>query len=103
MIIVTVAGKVKAEYKNLFLSHMAELAPIVQAEDGCIKYQQNITADDPLTLFLYEEWRSVEHLNQHLVTEHMQTHFEEARPWFDWVDMKTFEASEFALGEDNNG
>lgn len=97
MIIVTVAGKVKAEFKQTFLDHMAELADTVRAEEGCIKYQQNITADDDTTLFLYEEWESLQALQAHLQTAHMAEHFEQARPWFDWVDMKTFEASEFAL------
>ncbi|WP_375749107.1 putative quinol monooxygenase [Vibrio sp. HN007] len=99
MIVVTVAGKVKPEFKQTFLDHMAELAPVVRAEAGCITYQQNITAEDENTLFLYEEWESVEHLQVHLESEHMAKHFEQARPWFDWVDMKTFESGEFKLGE----
>ncbi|WED23640.1 antibiotic biosynthesis monooxygenase [Vibrio sp. JC009] len=103
MIIVTVAGKVKPEFRDTFLEHMAELAHIVRQEEGCIKYQQNITAEDPNTLFLYEEWESTGHLLAHLETEHMQEHFAQARPWFEWVDMKTSEATEFTLGTENNG
>lgn len=66
------------------------------------KYQQNITADEPNTLFLYEEWETKDHLLAHLETEHMQKHFVLARPWFDWVDMKTSEATEFVLGSAND-
>lgn len=99
MIIVTVAGKVKPEFKQTFLDHMADLAKIVRAEEGCIKYQQNITAEEDTVLFLYEEWETRQALQAHLQTTHMQEHFVQAHPWFDWVDMKTFEASEFDLSE----
>ncbi|MHA2714476.1 putative quinol monooxygenase [Vibrio owensii] len=67
---------------------------VVRAEDGCITYQQNISADDENTLFLYEEWQSEQQLKAHLATAHMTEHFELARPWFDSVEMKTFEATE---------
>lgn len=97
MIIVTVSGQVKPEFKETFLQHMAELAPIVQAEAGCIQYQQHISAEDPNLLFLYEKWQSKEHLLAHLDTAHMQEHLAEARPWFDSVEMTTFEAEEMAL------
>lgn len=94
MIIVTVAGKVKSEFKQTFIDHMAELADTVCAEEGCITYQQNISADDENILFLYEEWQSMQHLQDHLATDHMKKHFEQARPWFESVDMKVFEATE---------
>lgn len=97
MIIVTVAGRVKPEFKETFLTHMAELTKIVSEEEGCISYLQTISVKDSNTLFLYEEWESEQHLRTHLETEHMLAHFEEARPWFDSVEMKTFEVSEFAL------
>lgn len=99
MIIVTVTGQVKPEFRQTFIDHMTELAFTVRAEEGCITYQQNISADDESTLFLYEEWESQAHLNAHLATAHMVKHFEEARPWFDSVELKTFEASAFLLGE----
>lgn len=102
MIIVTVAGKVKPQFKQTFLDHMAELSAIVRQEQGCISYQQNISADEPLTLFLYEQWQSQALLNAHLASSHMQQHLEQARPWFDWVEMKTFEAQEFDLMESNH-
>ncbi|WP_425669949.1 putative quinol monooxygenase [Vibrio owensii] len=94
MIIVTVTGKVKPQFKSLFIEHMAELAKVVRAEDGCITYQQNISADDENKLFLYEEWQSEQQLQAHLATTHMTEHFELAQPWFDSVEMKTFEATE---------
>ena len=97
MIIVTVAGQVKPAFREAFLDHMLELGETVRQEAGCRVYQQNITAEDSNILFLYEEWDSKEHLLAHLAAPHMQKHFEVARPWFDWVDMKTFDASEVSL------
>ncbi|CAM1340981.1 lipocalin-like domain-containing protein [Tenacibaculum amylolyticum] len=96
-IIVAVAGKVKPEFRKKFLKHMEELAPIVRAEEGCIKYEQNISATDKNILFLYEIWESKELWLKHLASKHMKEHLKEARPWFDWVDMKSYEAAEFKL------
>ena len=97
MIVVTVAGKVKPEFRQTFLEHMQELAPVVLAEEGCIKYQQNISAADEHTLFLYEEWQSEAHLLTHLDSPHMKAHLAQARPWFDWVEMKMLNASPLTL------
>ncbi len=94
MIIVTVTGKVKPQFKQTFIDHIAELAETVRAEEGSITYQQNISADDENTLFLYEEWESEAHLQAHLATDHMAKHFEQAQSWFDSVEMKTFTATE---------
>lgn len=97
MVIVTVTGKVKPKFKQTFIEHMAEIAKIVRAEEGCITYQQNISADDENTLFLYEEWQSGRDLQAHLATAHMQEHFLQAKPWFDSVEMKTFIATKKQL------
>ncbi len=97
MIIVTVAGKVKPQFRQTFLEHMEVLGNLVREEKGCLNYQQTISADDPDLLFLYEEWNSQEELLVHLQSEHMQAHLSEARPWFEWVDMKTYEAEGISL------
>lgn len=33
----------------------------------------------------------------HLATEHMQSHLAEAQPWFDSLEMETFESTKFDL------
>lgn len=101
MIIVTVTGRIKPEFRTAFLQHMADLTPIVQREEGCIVYQQNISAADENILFLYEEWESREKWLAHMSSPHMVAHLEEARPWFDDVDMKTLDATPFTLDESN--
>ena len=99
MIIVTVTAKVKPEFREIFLELIAKLSLVVRKEDGCIQYQQNISASEPNILFLYEQWQSEEHLQTHLEAAHMKQYFAEVSDWFDSVDMKTFKATEFTLGE----
>ena len=33
----------------------------------------------------------------HLATEHMQTHLSEAQPWFDTLEMETYESTKVEL------
>lgn len=101
MIIVTVTGRVKPEFRDIFLDHMDDLALIVRGEEGCILYQQNISATDKNLLFLYEEWESREQWLTHMSSPHMAAHLEEARPWFDEVNMTTFDAIPFTLEAHN--
>lgn len=99
MLIVTVSGKVKPEFRQNFLDHMAEMAVIVRQKPGCLHYQQNISADDDNSLFLYEEWQSEELWLQHFNSQQMAEHLEEARPWFDSVELTTLQANEVKILE----
>ncbi len=97
MVIVTVRGRVKAEHRERFIGHMAEFAPVVRRETGCIRYELNLSAEDPLRTFLYEEWTSLEDLQRHLKAPHLLAHLALARPWFDEVSMSTSEAHPTSL------
>ena len=97
MIINTVKGKIKPEFKDKFVTHMSELSGIVKSEKGCIAYDLNYDTEDELVLFLYEKWESKEDILSHLATEHMQTHLAEAQSWFDTLEMETFESIKFEL------
>lgn len=97
MIINTVKGRVKPEFKAKFVAHMATLAEIVRAEKGCITYDLNYDTENGLILFLFEKWESKEDILAHLATEHMQSHLAEAQPWFDTLEMETFESTKFDL------
>lgn len=100
MIVNVVKGWVKPEFKEIFLKHMADLAPIVRAEKGCIAYEQNISAENGLELLLYEEWESREDIIAHINSPHMQEHLAEARPWFEQIEMRTYEVTPSQLFED---
>ena len=97
MIVNTVKGQVKPEFKEKFIAHMAELAETVRAEKGCIAYDLSVDTENDLVLFLFEKWESKEDILAHLATEHMQSHLAEAQPWFDSLEMETFEAAKFDL------
>jgi len=97
MIINTVKGQIKPEFKEKFVTHMAELAETVRAEKGCIAYDLNYDTENGLVLFLYEKWQSKEDILAHLATKHMQTHLAEAQPWFETLEMETFESTQFDL------
>ncbi len=72
MIINTVKGQVKPEFKEKFIAHMAELAETVRAEKGCIAYDLNVDTENELVLFLFEKWESKEDLMAHAVSDHMK-------------------------------
>lgn len=93
MIINTVKGQIKQKFKEKFVVHMAELAKTVKAEKGCIAYDLYYDTENELLLFLFEKWESKEDILAHLATEHMQSHLAEAQPWFDKLEMETFEAT----------
>ncbi|GAA0306635.1 putative quinol monooxygenase [Streptomyces polychromogenes] len=49
----------------------ARLAPLVRAEDGCLRYDLHAVAGDPDRFVLIEEWTSKEALAAHDATPHM--------------------------------
>ncbi|MGR5132085.1 putative quinol monooxygenase [Vibrio alfacsensis] len=97
MIINTVKGQVKPEFKDKFIAHMRDLSKIVRNEKGCIAYDLSVDTENDLILFLYEQWESKEAITVHLATAHMQKHLAEAQPWFDTLEMNTFEATAISL------
>jgi quinol monooxygenase YgiN len=64
-----------------FLTHFAELAPSVRAEEGCIEYAAMVDlptsfpAQPPErgdTVVVVEKWESIEALETHLMAAHMR-------------------------------
>ncbi|MGW6708367.1 putative quinol monooxygenase [Streptomyces sp. NPDC054956] len=47
------------------------LAPVVRAEDGCLRYDLHRVSGDPDRFLLMEEWESKAALAAHDVTPHM--------------------------------
>ena len=43
----------------------------IRSENGCLTYDYYYSADDPMTLALYEEWESAEHQKVHMTQPHM--------------------------------
>ena len=63
--------------------------PAVHAEEGCIEYGATIDAENvgdlqtrcgPDTFVVVEKWQSLDHLNAHAATDHMQAFGAKVRP-----------------------
>jgi len=72
MIIVHGTFPVKAEVRDSALDLMRQMAVASRAEEGCISYEFYVGLSDPNTLLLFQEWESVDALQGHFETDHME-------------------------------
>lgn len=72
MIIVHGTFPVKSEVRDDALELMRQMAVASRAEEGCISYEFYIGLSDPNTLLLFQEWESVDALQGHFETDHME-------------------------------
>ena len=72
MIIVHGTFPVKPELRNDALKMMRLMATASKAEFGCITYEFYVGLSNPNTLLLFQEWESVEALQGHFETTHME-------------------------------
>ena len=72
MIIVHGTFPVKADVRDDALELMRQMASASRAEDGCVSYEFYVGLSDPNTLLLFQEWESVEALQGHFDTDHME-------------------------------
>ncbi|XOV87451.1 MAG: putative quinol monooxygenase [Pseudomonadota bacterium] len=72
MIIVHGTFPVKPEFRDEALDLMRRMAVASRSETGCISYEFYIGLSDPNKLLLFQEWDSVESLQGHFDTDHME-------------------------------
>ena len=72
MIIVHGTFPIKAEVRDHALDLMRQMAVASRAEEGCISYEFYVGLSDPNTLLLFQEWESVDALQGHFETDHME-------------------------------
>ncbi len=72
MIIVHGTFPVKREHREEAHKLMKKMSVATRAEPGCISYEFFVGLSDPDTLLLYQEWESVEALQDHFETPHME-------------------------------
>lgn len=72
MIIVHGTFPVKPEYRDQALELMKQMSVATRAESGCISYEFFVGLSDPDTMLLYQEWESVEALQDHFDSRHME-------------------------------
>lgn len=98
MIIVTVKIPTKHEHTHQFIEHMTELAQTVRKEKGCIVYNLYTDPATPQTLFMYEEWESMDALRAHISQPHMIAHKQKTADWLcGEVVLNTSEAAPASL------
>lgn len=71
MIIVHGTFPVKPELRDEALKMMRKMAIASRAEVGCISYEFYVGLSDPNKLLLFQEWESVDALQGHFDTDHM--------------------------------
>ncbi len=72
MIIVHGTFPVKPELRDDALEMMRRMSIASRAEIGCISYEFYIGLNDANTLLLFQEWESVEALQGHFESHHME-------------------------------
>ncbi|MCB1691574.1 MAG: antibiotic biosynthesis monooxygenase [Pseudomonadales bacterium] len=72
MIIVHGTFPIKPALRDEALALMQRMAVASRAESGCISYEFYVGLSDPNSLLLFQEWESVEALQGHFDTEHME-------------------------------
>ena len=77
MIIVHGTFPIKAEVRDDALDLMRQMAAASRKENGCITYEFYVGLSDPNTLLLFQEWVSVDALQGHFETEHMEAFLQE--------------------------
>jgi quinol monooxygenase YgiN len=72
MIIVHGTFPVKQAFRKEALKLMERMSVASRGEFGCISYEFYIGLSDPNTLLLFQEWESLEALQDHFDTQHME-------------------------------
>jgi quinol monooxygenase YgiN len=71
MIIVKGAIPVKQEHLEEAVALLRELAEASRAERGCLAYEVFLSAEDPETVVLWQQWESEEALESHFASDHV--------------------------------
>lgn len=74
---------VRAEYLAEFLRHVREHAAASIGEPGCVRYDVLQDANDPLTVCLYEVFRSEDDFHLHRREPHYERWMTMSRDWRD--------------------
>ncbi|MDK1024339.1 MAG: putative quinol monooxygenase [Gammaproteobacteria bacterium] len=72
MIIVHGTFPVKPQHRDQAVELMKQMSLATRAEPGCISYEFFVGLSDPDTMLLYQEWESVEALQDHFESSHME-------------------------------
>jgi quinol monooxygenase YgiN len=64
--------RAKPGQESRALETLRALVEPTRAESGCINYDLHQSIEDPAFFVFYENWESVEHLEEHSQSQHLQ-------------------------------
>ena len=99
MITVLASIKVKKEFKDEFIKIFKKNVPLVLEEKGCLEYYPTVDIDsgfasqqfDDDTVTIIEKWESVEALQNHLQTPHMNRYKEQVKDMVNGLEAKVLQ------------
>ena len=97
MIIVKGSIPVKLDHREDALQLLQLLAQRSRKEHGCLAYEVYISADDPETFVIWQQWRGIEALESHFASAHVDE-FLDAIP--DYIDGEVTSARFEVLSEE---
>lgn len=80
MLLITGAATVDPDHRERAVELATEMAAATRAESGCLEYRFSSGLTDPNTVYLFERWASMEDLEAHFETDHMETFQTELPP-----------------------
>lgn len=98
MIIVKGEIPVKTDHRDEAVELVQALAEASRSEDGCLCYEVYLQADRPEVIVVWQQWRSLEALESHFASDHVDA-FLDAIP--DMIDGQVTSARyEVQAGDD---
>lgn len=71
MIIVKGSIPVRQEDRDEAVALIRELAEASRCEQGCVAYEVYLSVDEPETVVLWQQWSSLDALESHFASEHV--------------------------------
>ncbi len=80
-IVVLAFFRAKPEHLAELRAALAELIRATRLEPGCLRYDLQVSADDPTSFVLIEEWAAPVSLEAHLAQPHTRTALAKMSDW----------------------
>ncbi len=70
----TLIARIRARkgYETTVRKALTALVEPTLEEEGCLEYRLHMVDDDPSLFYFVENWRTVEDLDRHLASDHIQ-------------------------------
>jgi quinol monooxygenase YgiN len=83
MIMITGQARLTDEHRDAALAAANEMSASSMAEPGCLDYRFWVSANDPLSMLLLEQWQDQAALDAHLAAPHLNRFVETIWPMLD--------------------